>query len=147
MIELIYISQAKRKYYTHELLELLETSRENNQKNNITGMLLYDGLGTFIQVLEGECKNIEVTYEKIGQDFRHENVFLLNKSNIIQPNFVNWSMGFHILETETLEDVEGFTDFLRSNDRMDFVKSNGGMAKDLLMHFKGVANRRESLHI
>ena len=52
MKQIIYISSAAKKMDDDDLLDILKTSRENNKKNDISGMLLYDN-GSFIQVLEG----------------------------------------------------------------------------------------------
>ena len=46
------------------LLFLLEQSRTRNQKQHITGMLLYLN-GTFIQVLEGAEKDVNEIYAAI----------------------------------------------------------------------------------
>ena len=61
---LIYMSSATQLMSNEELLELLKTCRENNEKKNLTGMLLY-GEGAFVQVLEGEEETVEATYDII----------------------------------------------------------------------------------
>jgi hypothetical protein len=53
VIELVYVSQAKYLFQETELKDILDISRRNNIARGITGMLLYDDGGTFIQALEG----------------------------------------------------------------------------------------------
>lgn len=50
MINLIYTSSAVELFREDELVELLKTSRDNNRRRGITGMLLYND-GNFLQVL------------------------------------------------------------------------------------------------
>ena len=55
MICLIYASSATKAMSQDELKALLAKARTNNQRDNITGMLLYND-GNFLQVLEGEAE-------------------------------------------------------------------------------------------
>lgn len=147
MIELVYVSQARRQFRQHELVDLLVTARNKNSQMGLSGMLLYDGLGTFIQVLEGNRAAVQTIYDRICQDPRHENIQLLHQVPIQHANFGDWSMGFHAIEDEHTAGIDGFNDFLNTDNRLDFLKQNGGMAKDLLLYFKGVANNDEALHV
>ena len=74
MVELIYISRATERFDEEELTKILNSARTNNQKNHITGLLLYDGRGTFIQALEGPESEIENLFDVIKADTRHTNV-------------------------------------------------------------------------
>ena len=64
-----------------DLLDILKTSRENNKKNDISGMLLYDN-GSFIQVLEGEDSLVDNTFISIQNDERHNNVLVMQNRDI-----------------------------------------------------------------
>ncbi|MEL6406516.1 MAG: BLUF domain-containing protein, partial [Chloroflexota bacterium] len=55
---IVYVSYASHTMSESELVEILDTARENNQRLNVTGMLLYRD-GFFIQALEGEQAVIE----------------------------------------------------------------------------------------
>ena len=58
MIHLIYVSSATREMTEEDLIFLLEQSRNRNLRQHVTGMLLFVG-GNFIQVLEGDDKDVE----------------------------------------------------------------------------------------
>ncbi len=71
MIELVYLSQTEHMFQEAELATLLKAARIKNAKRGITGMLLYDGLGTFIQAIEGEKAQIDELFAIISRDERH----------------------------------------------------------------------------
>lgn len=75
-----------------DLMSLLQNCVENNKKNNITGMLWYDG-NNFIQVLEGGREFISDLYLKIAEDKRHEDVRLVSFEDIDYRDFDAWAMG------------------------------------------------------
>lgn len=75
------------------LNKILEQSRANNQKQNITGVLCAGG-GQFVQVLEGkECDLIRL-YSKIVDDPRHFDCAIIGIAPISERMFDKWSMGF-----------------------------------------------------
>ncbi|WP_430245151.1 BLUF domain-containing protein [Neorhizobium sp. DAR64861/K0K2] len=47
--------------------EILAKSRVNNERNEITGALLFNA-GCFAQVLEGPLDRVEAAFERIQQD-------------------------------------------------------------------------------
>lgn len=104
---LIYISTAKRLLSEQELTEILTVSRENNAKNNLTGVLLYSE-GTFIQLLEGEAEPLKLTYEAILKDERHKNIIKLTEGTIDERSFPDWTMGFRTLNAFQLESIGGY---------------------------------------
>lgn len=66
-------------------------------------MLLYLQ-GKFIQLLEGERKEVVKLYERIRQDTRHRKVVTVVEGESPKRNFKNWSMGFkHLTQTEFYE--------------------------------------------
>ena len=67
---LVYISSATWLMSDEELAALLMECRTNNERLQVTGMLLYKE-GNFIQVLEGEQETVEQLYIKIRADVRH----------------------------------------------------------------------------
>ena len=67
MYTLTYESVATNKIKGAEMEELLEKARENNQREDITGCLIYYQ-GGFVQLLEGNKKKIEALYKKIKMD-------------------------------------------------------------------------------
>ena len=76
----------------------------NNTARTVTGMLLF-ARGKFLQVLEGERKDVHLTFERIKEDPRHDHVIILADRPILERNFSHWNMGFrHLKEDELVED-------------------------------------------
>lgn len=98
MVELIYMSQAYHDFSDDDLHELLVVARENNRMNNITGMLLYDRLGTFIQAIEGERDDIDQLFDRIASDPRHGEIEKLSYKEIDVRSFSEWQMAFDSFE-------------------------------------------------
>jgi hypothetical protein len=136
MIEMIYVSKASNRFTEKELNELLATARTNNTKTGLTGLLLYDGQGTFIQVLEGEESTIEALYKTIKNDKRHSRINVLWRKEIEERGFPDWKMGYqNILDMDT-STIMGFSDFLQQNKKHDYVLTNPGFVLNMLTHFK-----------
>jgi hypothetical protein len=136
MIELVYVSKASKRFSTTEMEDMLEIFRKNNQASNITGLLLYDGFGTFIQSLEGEPAPIHAIYHKISADQRHSRINLLSEKDITERTFPDWRMGFRNLHLSPQLKSEGFSNFLEQPDRADYLAQQPSVAIELLSHFK-----------
>lgn len=76
-----------------EVDDILATSRVNNERDGITGALMFNA-GCFAQVLEGPLDVVEIAFERIQQDDRHSEVSLLAMEPIAERSFPNWAMGF-----------------------------------------------------
>ncbi|MBW8245161.1 BLUF domain-containing protein [Muricauda oceani] len=74
---LTYESVIVKPMDNQEMGLLLEQSRNNNIRDNITGCLIYY-MGGFIQVLEGDRTKVLELYEKIKLDKRHKNVHMFS---------------------------------------------------------------------
>ena len=81
------------------MADILQTSRRANKSHNISGMLLC-AKGGVLQVLEGEDDVVSKLYRSIELDKRHNNIFLLSKTEVVERQFASWAMGFRRL-TET----------------------------------------------
>ena len=110
MIHLIYVSRATQEMSDADLLQLLEQSRTRNQRQNITGLLLYAG-DKFFQVLEGELEDVEQIYESIFKDSRNTGNIVLEKQEIKERSFPTWSMGFRHLTADQHGEIPGYTQF------------------------------------
>lgn len=104
---LVYISTATHLLNQDELLDILEISRKNNEKNNLTGMLLY-GEGVFIQVLEGDEEALAQTYASIENDERHHSIIKMTEGYITERNFPDWRMGFRAANADELADFDTY---------------------------------------
>jgi len=117
MYRVMYMSSARRFISDSELEELLETSRINNKKRNLTGLLIVKGR-TFLQCLEGNKEDVEEVYEKISKDDRHDNIIDLVEEDIQSRMFPNWDMGYKNLKilddikSEKIKQISDIDDFI-----------------------------------
>jgi hypothetical protein len=93
LVSLSYISNTAVEISLLGNLRLLAHSFLNNQKYNITGLLIYKNK-QFAQVIEGDEDAIERIWSKIQRDTRHTDIQLLSKEPIIHRSFTKWSMLF-----------------------------------------------------
>lgn len=107
MHHIIYLSQAKADLSPTELVFILIQARENNQRQNVTGALVY-GRGQFMQVLEGEESVITSIYQKIVTDTRHYDALKLVDKPVQQRSFHDWSMAFAELTTAQFDHLTGY---------------------------------------
>ncbi len=114
-----------------ELTKILDVSRKNNDPLLITGLLVYFE-GTFVQVLEGNTKDVDLIFSKILKDQRHRNVTLLNEEMIDQREFGKWEMAFRFLTEDEVMKSKGYIP-LESVDFDSFVKE--GSSKFILSNF------------
>ncbi|MCL1469805.1 BLUF domain-containing protein [Argonema antarcticum] len=92
MKRLTYISKSSRHLSIQEIENIGAISRKNNQKQNITGVLLCTQ-DIFFQILEGEEESIDKLYEKILVDDRHTDILCLQTEHDIKEKmFPDWSM-------------------------------------------------------
>lgn len=73
------------------LHQILHSARLRNSECGITGALLFS-TEYFAQVLEGPKLAIENTFERIQRDDRHNEVTVLECSDIGSRDFPDWSM-------------------------------------------------------
>ncbi|WP_071688771.1 BLUF domain-containing protein [Nioella sediminis] len=110
-----YVSQAERPFSQEDLGELLRHSRARNEKDGVTGCLVYRfnedfRRGNFIQVLEGPDAAIDDVWRRISNDTRHHTIVVIDEGPIDDRMFSNWSMGFKNVDADDLTGVEGFAD-------------------------------------
>lgn len=107
MYYIIYLSTATNLLSDAELKEILLKSNGNNQKLQVTGMLLYSE-GNIIQVIEGELQIIKALYTRIASDSRHRGIILLSEGDIAERNFPDWSMGFRTVSANDFAQLTGY---------------------------------------
>ncbi len=91
MYSLMYLSEALTPVSPLVLHSIWKTSSYNNKNNGITGYLCYSN-GFFIQYIEGEADNIKKLIKNIKNDIRHHILYSVEKENVTQRHFPNWSM-------------------------------------------------------
>lgn len=110
--QLFYVSSSSQEYDDATIQDILQVSRRNNRRLDITGCLLFSGRH-FGQVLEGVDSLVLPLVERIAADPRHSNVVVLMESQRSEREYGDWSMGY--LHDLGLEDrLEAF---LRSPER------------------------------
>ncbi len=91
MLQLLYVSSAKKEAMPIDLETLLAECERNNSRDEVTGMMFTDGR-RFLQVLEGPKATVEDTFLRIMTDKRHHAVVLLSRREIARREFGEWSM-------------------------------------------------------
>lgn len=99
---LVYISSAIPDLKHSQIQNLVDTSCHNNDKFQITGLLLFVE-GNFMQVLEGSREHVLQLYENIKIDSRHTNLITMLSETITERMFPDWSLAFRTLEPSELE--------------------------------------------
>lgn len=140
--QLVYISAAEKKFSEQELQDLLIKARNNNESLGVSGMLLFHE-GSFIQALEGPKEQVEMLYEKIGNDDRHSETRVLFRGDVPERAFDNWSMGFYRSRQSSEQNLEGFHKFLKSGFRRE-DKADQSLARKALLQFRQ-GNWRQSV--
>ncbi|MEO1290035.1 MAG: BLUF domain-containing protein [Chloroflexota bacterium] len=136
LIALVYLSFAKNRNATQEdLKSILEQARRNNQEQDITGLLLYRN-GLFIQALEGDEQQVDAIFDVIKDDPRHTNVLVLYKNKIRERNYQDWSMGFQVIDDETLKQNPAYSDFLDKPITMQSLRDDPQHVRTLLNMFR-----------
>ncbi len=134
LICLVYVSLANQSMSDEHLKDMLKKARANNEKHDITGMLLFRD-GFFMQALEGEEDLVVTLFNKIAQDSRHRDVMLVYKKPIKERSFSQWTMGFNKIDNETLDCMDGFCDFMQK-PTPEFFMERASEAEALLNEFK-----------
>lgn len=98
MIQLAYTSTSSWAYSETDVDNILQASRRNNARDEITGVLLYRA-GTVLQILEGPGDPVRTLYAVLGRDLRHHSLFCLYQEAITQRQFPEWTMGFQLIGT------------------------------------------------
>jgi len=128
MFQILYTSEARVSFSPGELTELLAAARRRNERVGVTGMLLFCR-GHFLQMLEGDARDVIATFERIEKDGRHAHVTTLYRGHSpVGRAFAEWSMGFHRIEGP--EDAP--PGFVRINDRLDLAQFDHVAALDFL---------------
>ena len=91
MKSIVYSSVANASFSPAELDELLDKSRHNNARRELTGVLVHHK-DQFMQVLEGPEDQVEGLLATISADPRHSGVWMLHSERITARRFPNWSM-------------------------------------------------------
>ena len=132
LVQLTYVSASKGAWTDAVLADILEVSRRNNAREDITGLLVYKS-GNILQILEGEEASVRQMYRVIESDERHHLVTLLFVWPIEERSFPDWSMAFRKVETEENRSFDGFSESLKPG--FDFNHVGSERAQKMLKTF------------
>ena len=90
---ILYVSEVSENCGDKETADILRTSRTNNARNAVTGMLVRKNR-QFLQYIEGPEQGIEELYTKIERDTRHNSVKIIEEGLAEDRVFYDWEMGF-----------------------------------------------------
>lgn len=119
---LVYLSSASYDFSEDDLKVILDKSRENNLKRNVTGFLFYIERSIF-QILEGDKENVLNVFREIKFDNRHKLIIKVKEGSQQSRIFPDVSMGLKsILRHElapvvNFRDLENFRISLESNEK------------------------------
>jgi hypothetical protein len=92
LVRLLYVSRAVDPDDAKTIQSILDSAREHNLGNGITGILCYGG-GIYLQAIEGGRLQVNALYGHIVRDDRHKDVALLHYEEITERRFSGWTMG------------------------------------------------------
>ena len=77
-----------------DIQAILEVSRKNNQRDEITGLLMIRD-GVIFQMLEGDKGRVLSAFQRISKDARHNSIkILFEAEEDAERIFPQWQMGF-----------------------------------------------------
>ena len=83
-----------------QLDEILSKSQPNNERDGLTGFLVFDP-PWFVQVLEGAHGEVVETLRRIERDARHCGLLVIGAREIRNRSFPTWSMNGALRTPET----------------------------------------------
>lgn len=103
----VYISDyiESEKNVEEDIQDIVRVAKVKNLQLGITGVLFFHN-GKFIQVIEGEEKNIRSLLNIINKDKRHQNLVYLVDTVVQSRGFQDWNMdSFNLSEVESLDEI------------------------------------------
>ena len=118
LIRIVYISRATFETapaangVEPNVARILSTSRTNNRRNGLVGMLYY-GDGCFFQCVEGDRLKVQSLYKTLLKDPRHRELKMVASESIKRLSFPDWSMKYVPIDghMKRLLEEHGFATF------------------------------------
>lgn len=101
--------------------DILNASRQNNERDNLTGMLLFTS-DFFVQVIEGSCETLSERLITIGHDPRHKKLQLRSFEQVDERLFAAWDMHYVAHNQASLAAYGGF--FAKSRFQPELMTSS-----------------------
>lgn len=93
VFHLVYFSYASESLSYTDIRNILNSSRKNNARDNITGVLIFRE-GYFIQVLEGDEAKVQSLINVIRRDNRNHSLKVLIQQKSEKRLYGDWTMAF-----------------------------------------------------
>jgi hypothetical protein len=143
MTQYIYVSVAIKEYTPDELTQMLVDFRNNNERDFISGLLIYCR-NSFFQLFEGPEEATKRLWENIKQDERHHSVELVTTRKIDDRMFFNWTMAFQNISNEEAATIYGFNELLKAHeDRKlnELLQSTQALSNDVIKMIEDFSER------
>ena len=131
MHRLIYVSRSVTRF-SPDLKAILESSRRNNARFEITGALCFLD-GVYCQYLEGEKANLENLYQILLADLRHKDVKLVELCSISSRIFTDWTMALVTWNKQTRALFKALNPVV-TIDLYAITTANAAVTFDVLAH-------------
>jgi hypothetical protein len=128
LIQTVYCSQCKPTMLLSDVHKLLIHAKAKNSTHEITGMLVFNNQ-FFLQLIEGDAHTVDNLMALIAADTRHESVHIIERAEIANRRWANWSMGMATRD----ESSEAIFKRYDMNGRFDPYQLPAGRAGDMLV--------------
>ena len=132
---ILYVSEVADQCGDRETTNILKTSRSNNAKRSVTGMLVRKER-EFLQFIEGPAEIVDALFDKIKVDDLHRSVKIVEQGIASDRVFFDWEMGFadekNIQPLQWKWQLDKISLFSLADDAvqcLNFVKAFLGMPK------------------
>jgi hypothetical protein len=92
LFSLLYVSEMEAPS-AERMHEICRQSRHNNERDDITGVLVFDGRG-FCQFVEGPEVRLRALLERLERDGRHRRMRVLRFGEAARRRFPTWRLGY-----------------------------------------------------
>lgn len=103
-VRVLYWSNLSSRDHISNIADIAKVGRVFTSKNNISGMLLFDG-ERFCEYLEGQPAPMHELFTRIQADCRHHYGTLLLHGPLHQRCFKRWTMAYIDLHEEGIESI------------------------------------------
>jgi len=135
-VHLSYCSQARADLSSTDLDCLLDISKKNNKRDQITGLLTYSG-DIFIQFIEGPKRSIDQLMYRLRGDLRHRDLIVLSEGEGHVRLLPDWDMEL----VSAYEAHHLLRDALRESDRYSTVIALSRLLASCNLSFIGILNK------
>lgn len=133
--QLLYVSTQALRLTSEDLEDILESSRTNNARLGISGLLVYEGQH-FMQILEGEEDAVSTRFELIRQDPRHHDVVVIYRTEVNDWMFESWSMAYLDLQEQDHAARDNFVQIRNLEPGADLNRKDADTARKFIEVFK-----------